>query len=323
MAVTIKGTGSFLPEKVLTNFDLEKMVDTSDAWIRERTGMSERHIAENDTVASMSTEAAKKALEDAEKDASDVDLIIVATCTGEVMVPCTACKVQAEIGADNAVAFDINSACSGFLFALQTAAAYISSGMHRNALIIGAEMLSSIINWEDRSTCVLFGDGAGAAFVEKCEEGRGILSMAHGSNGAKGGVLYFRKKEADPAKEDEYEGKDAFVHMNGAEVYKFAVRQVPDCIEKVLSDAGLKASDVDHFVLHQANIRIIEAISKRLGVGMDHFPVNIEKTGNTSSASIPLLLDELNKSGKLKDGDTMVLSGFGGGLTYGACVLKW
>ncbi len=324
MAITIKGTGSCLPKKVLTNFDLEKMVDTSDAWIRERTGMSERHIAENETVASLATEAAKKALEDAGRSASDVDLIIVATCTGEVMVPCTACKVQADIGADNAVAFDINSACSGFLFALQTASAYIASGMHKNALVIGSEVLSSIINWEDRSTCVLFGDGAGAVFVEDCaEEGRGILSMVQGSSGSKGGVLYFRKKEADPDKEDEYEGKDAFVHMNGAEVYKFAVRQVPECIEKALSDAGITASDVDLFVLHQANIRIIEAISKRLGAGMEHFPVNIHKTGNTSSASIPLLLDELNKEGKIKDGDTMVLSGFGGGLTYGACVLKW
>ena len=239
-----------------------------------------------------------------------------------MLLPCSACQVQSELGAKNAVAFDLNAACAGFLFALQTAHAYITSGVYRNALVIGAELLSKIIDWTDRGTCVLFGDGGGAVFVERSDDDtQGILSQVQGSDGVRGPVLSCRARRAERA--DLFEGEDAFVHMNGGEVYKFAVRQVPDCIEKALAKAELKAEDIDLYVLHQANIRIIEAIAKRLKVGMEHFPVNLDRVGNTSSAAIPLLLDELNKSGKIQKGQRLVLSGFGAGLTYGACVLRW
>lgn len=322
MTIKISGTGSALPEKILTNTDLEQMVETSDAWITERTGIKERHVSNGNTVASLAAEACRRALADAGKTAEEVDLILLATCSPEMLLPCSACQVQSAIGAKNAVAFDLNAACAGFLFALQTAQAYIASGMYRNALIIGAEVLSKIVDWQDRGTCVLFGDGAGAVFVEPCEESsQGIISTVAGSNGSRGGVLYCRERVTNA--EDEFAEKDTYIHMNGGEVYKFAVRQVPDCIEKALVKADLKAEDIDLFVLHQANVRIIEAIAKRLKVGMEHFPVNADRVGNTSSAAIPLLLDELNKSGKIKPGMKLVLSGFGAGLTYGACVLRW
>ncbi len=322
MTIKISGTGSALPKKILTNADLEKMVETSDAWITERTGMKERHIAEEETVVSLAAEACRRALADAGKSAEEVDLIVMATCTPDMLLPCSACQVQSELGAKNAVAFDLNAACAGFLFALQTAHAYITSGVYRNALVIGAELLSKIIDWTDRGTCVLFGDGGGAVFVERSDDDtQGILSQVQGSDGVRGPVLSCRARHAERA--DLFEGEDAFVHMNGGEVYKFAVRQVPDCIEKALAKAELKAEDIDLYVLHQANIRIIEAIAKRLKVGMEHFPVNLDRVGNTSSAAIPLLLDELNKSGKIQKGQRLVLSGFGAGLTYGACVLRW
>ena len=322
MTIKISGTGSALPEKILTNKDLEQMVETSDEWITERTGIKERHISENDTVASLAAEACRRALADAGKTAEEVDLILLATCSPEMLLPCSACQVQSAIGAKNAVAFDLNAACAGFLFALQTAHAYIVSGMYRNALIVGAEVLSKIVDWEDRGTCVLFGDGAGAVYVEASEDdATGILSMTAGSDGSRGGVLYCRERKIAAA--DAFEGDDCFIRMNGGEVYKFAVRQVPDTIEKALEKEGLSVADIDLFVLHQANVRIIEAIAKRLKADMSHFPVNADRVGNTSSAAIPLLLDELNKSGKIQKGQRLVLSGFGAGLTYGACVLRW
>ncbi len=332
MTIRISGTGSALPERILTNHDLEQMVETSDEWIRERTGIRERHIADGDTVASLAADACSKALADAGKQAEDVDLIIAATCSNEMLLPCAGCRIQSRIGAHRATAFDLNAACAGFLFALQTAQAYIASGIYRNALIVGAEVLSGIVDWSDRSTCVLFGDGAGAVFVEECnEEGRGILSLCQGSDGSRGNVLYCRERPVAAGKSaggttgepDPFESTDTFVHMNGAEVYKFAVRQVPECIDEVLETAGLSAGEIDHFVLHQANLRIIEAIAKRLGVAPERFPVNLDRVGNTSSAAIPILLDELNKCGKIKPGDRLVLSGFGAGLTYGACALRW
>ena len=348
MTIMISGTGSALPEKILTNKDLEQMVETSDAWISERTGIKERHIAKGsfaygrsheapqsrrglpqaelegrgESVASLSAEACRRALADAGRTAEEVDLILLATCSPEMLLPCSACQVQSAIGAKNAVAFDINAACSGFLFALQTAHAYIVSGMYRNALIIGAEVLSKIVDWEDRGTCVLFGDGAGAVFVEASEDDHtGILSMTAGSDGSRGGVLYCRERSVDYA--DIFEDQGIHICMNGGEVYKFAVRQVPDCIEKALAKIDLAPGDIDQFVLHQANLRIIEAIAKRMHVGMEHFPYNVDRVGNTSSAAIPLLLDELNKSGRIQKGQLLVLSGFGAGLTYGACVVRW
>jgi 3-oxoacyl-[acyl-carrier-protein] synthase-3 len=267
----------------------------------------------------------------AKVDASEVDLIIVATCSPEMLLPCCACQVQDIIGATKATAFDINAACSGFLFALNTAYAYIQMGMYKNALVVGSEVLSKLVDWSDRSTCVLFGDGAGAAFVEAVdgdivrENGRhvGIESMVQGADGTKGMVLSCGERQVS---NPYYEDKDEFspyVYMNGQEVYKFATRQVPACINDALCKANLKADDVDLYVLHQANVRIIESVAKRLKQDISKFPMNLERVGNMSSATIPVLLDELNRGGKINEGDRLVLSGFGAGLTYGASVIVW
>ena len=330
MTIKIIGTGSALPEKTVTNFDLAEIVDTSDEWIRERTGIVERRISTGDTVASLSAEACTKALEMAGKSAEDVDLIIVATCSPEMFLPCCACQVQGIIGAKNAVAFDLNAACSGFVFALNTAQAYIEMGLYRNALVVGSEVLSKIIDWKDRSTCVLFGDGAGVAYIERCdddglcENGRksGIESIVQGADGAKGSVLACgaRKLENPYAEGEEI---SPYVSMDGQEVYKFATRKVPECIKAALDKADKTLDDVDLFILHQANIRIIESVSKRLKADISKFPVNLSRISNVSSATIPILLDELNRDGKLHRGDRLVLSGFGAGLTYGATVLVW
>lgn len=327
MMINITGTGRALPENIVTNFDMAKIVETSDEWIRERTGIAERRISTGDTVASLSAKACEQALEMAGKQAEDVDLIIVATCSPEMLLPCAACQVQGMIGAKNAVAFDLNAACSGFLFGLSTVYGYLQTGLYRNALVVGAEVLSKIIDWTDRSTCVLFGDGAGAAFVEAVEENgenAGIISISQGSDGARGMVLSCQERKlSNPYIKDAIGEENNFVHMDGQEVYKFAVKQVPVCIQDALSKAGLTVEDIDHFVLHQANVRILEAVAKRLKADITKFPMNLNRVGNMSSATIPVLLDELNREGKLKKGDKIVLSGFGAGLTYGACVMIW
>lgn len=327
MMINITGTGSALPEKIVTNFDMAKLVETSDEWIRERTGIAERRISTGDTVASLSATACGLALEMAGKKAEDVDLIIVATCSPEMLLPCAACQVQGIIGAKNAVAFDLNAACSGFLFGLSTVYAYLQTGLYRNALVVGAEVLSKIIDWTDRSTCVLFGDGAGAAFVEvreETEEKAGIISVSQGSDGARGMVLRCQERKlVNPYIKEAMGEESNYVYMDGQEVYKFAVKQVPACIQDALSRAGLTVDDIDHFVLHQANVRILEAVAKRLKTDIAKFPMNLSHVGNMSSATIPVLLDELNRDGRLKKGDKIVLSGFGAGLTYGACVMIW
>lgn len=331
MTIKITGTGSALPEKTVTNFDLAKLVDTSDDWIRERTGISERRIATNDTVSSLASKACTNALEMAGRNAEDVELIIVATCSPEFLLPCCACQVQSDIGADKAVAFDLNAACSGFLFALNTAYAYMQAGLYKNALIVGSEVLSKLIDWTDRSICVLFGDGAGAAFVEAsgideiCENGRkaGIESIIMGSDGTKGMTLSCMERGLANPYVVKNEEVNPYVHMDGQEVYKFATRQVPACISEALEKSGSTTDDIDLFVLHQANIRIIESVAKRLKADISKFPVNLNRVGNMSSATIPVLLDELNRGGKIKKGDRLVLSGFGAGLTYGASVLVW
>ncbi len=323
IAVKVTGTGSSLPEKIVSNFDIEKLVDTSDEWIQERTGIAKRHISTGETVASLASDAAKKALEMAGKSAEEVDLIIVATCSPEMLLPCCACQVQSALGAKNAVAFDVNAACSGFVFGLSVANAYIRTGLYKNALIIGAEVLSKIVDWTDRSTCVLFGDGAGAAFVEGVSSDvPGIISISQGSDGAKGMVLACHDRDIVNPYTDEVR-KTGYVTMDGQEVYKFAVRQVAVCIEDALKKADLTVDNVDHFVLHQANIRIIEGVAKRLKADYNKFPSNLKNVGNMSSATIPVLLDELNRAGAFKRGDKVVLSGFGAGLTYGACVMIW
>lgn len=321
MSIRIMGTGSALPAKVVTNEEIARRVETSDEWIRERTGIGGRHVSTGETVASLAARACEAALESAGRGAGEVELLLVATCSPEYVAPCEACQVQKEIGAGNAVAFDVNAACSGFLFALHTAWAYVESGICGNALVVGSEVLSKVVDWEDRGTCILFGDGAGAVFVEKCANG-GILGFVQHSDGSRGDVLtgVGRCIESPFFHQDP---ENLYLRMDGREIFSFAVRQIPKTIGEALGKAGLAAGEIDLFLLHQANCRIIEGIAKRLGVGLSRFPMNLERVGNTSSASIPLLLDELNREGKLLPGMRLALSGFGAGLTCGACVLEW
>ena len=322
--VRIIGTGSALPDRKVTNDDLAQLVETSDEWIRERTGIGERRISEGDGVAQLASRACERALEMAGRKPQEVDLIIVATCSAEYLLPNCACQVQSELGASAAVAFDLNAACSGFLFALHTAYAYIHSGIYKNALIAGAEVLSKMVDWTDRSTCVLFGDGAGAAYVEACEEeNKGLISFTQGADGTKGMVLSCHDRRVVNPYVTPDSPLDAYIRMDGQEVYRFATRQVPACIQTALNQIQWTADDIDMYILHQANIRIIEAVAKRLKVDIDKFAVNVDRVGNMSSATVPVLLDELNRSGRLTPGMRIAMSGFGAGLTYGACVLIW
>lgn len=303
----ISGTGSYVPSRYLDNHDLSQIVDTSDEWIRERTGIIRRHIVEADTTVSMAAQAAEKALESAKMLPEEIDLLIVSTISSNVILPCTACEVQKQIHAVHATCFDLNAACTGFLFAYNTAQVYIASGMYKNVLVIGAESLSSLVDWKDRSTCILFGDGAGAV-VLRAEEGESYHMVTH-SDGSKGEAL-----TCDTG---------SFMKMDGQEVFKFAVRQVPACIAEVMEHNHLMVEDIDYFILHQANRRIVEAVAKRMKVELTKFPMNLQEYGNTSSASIPLLLDEMNREGRLKKGQKLVLAGFGAGLSWGASLLEW
>lgn len=321
MKTRIIGTGSCLPKAVVTNDDLSKYMDTSDEWISSRTGIKKRHLAVEETTASMSIEAAKHAMENAGVTAAEIDLIILGTVSGDFVTPACACEVQAAIGADRAVAFDINAACSGFMFALNIANAYIQAGLYRTALILGAETLSKIVDWEDRSTCVLFGDGAGAAVV-RADENYGLLSFDQGSDGTKGDVLACPGRANNNPLIKNYQ-KLSYVHMDGQEVYKFAVTTVPASLQKTIEAAGLTAAEIDYFALHQANIRIIQSVSKRLHVNEDKFPISLDHCGNISAASVPILLDEMNRNGLLKPGMKVALSGFGGGLTWASAVVEW
>lgn len=320
MTTRIIGTGSCLPETIVTNDDLAKIMDTSDEWIVSRTGIHERRLANAETTAQMSAKAGAVALEQAGVKPEEIDLILVGTITGDHVTPSTACEVQAALGAVNAVAFDLNAACSGFMFALHTAHAYILAGLAETVLVIGAETLSKIMDWTDRSTCVLFGDGAGAAVVKK--DDTGLIAFDQGSDGAKGMVLScVNRTNNNPLTVTPKELQ--YVHMDGQEVYKFAVTTVPESINKVLNQAGINAEDIDYFVLHQANIRIIQSVAKRLKVPVDKFPISLDHCGNISAASVPILLDEMNQKGMLKKGMKIVMSGFGGGLTWGTALLEW
>ncbi len=321
MKTRIIGTGSCLPETVVTNDDLSKIMDTSDEWISSRTGIRERHLAKEETTAGMSAEAAKKAMQNAGVTADEIDLIIVGTVSADHVTPSCACEVQAQIGAKNAAAFDINAACSGFIFSLNIVNAYLQTGIYKTALIIGAETLSKMIDWNDRSTCVLFGDGAGAAVV-RADEAAGLLSFDQGSDGSRGMVLAGRNRtNNNPLVETSKELQ--YVRMNGQEVYKFAVTAVPESIHKVLEEAKMTPDDIDYFVLHQANIRIIQSVAKRLKVPEEKFPISLDHCGNISAASVPILLDEMNQKGMLQPGMKIVLSGFGGGLTWASAVIVW
>lgn len=320
MTIRILGTGSYLPENVVTNDDLAKIMDTSDEWISSRTGIRQRHLVKDETTAGMSAKAAERALEEAGMTAEEIDLLIVGTLSPDHVTPSCACEVQSMIGAVNAVAFDINAACSGFMYAMNTAYAYIHSGIYKNALIIGAETLSKIMDWNDRSTCVLFGDGAGAAVVKGDETG--LLKFTQGADGSKGMVLACKSRLNNNPLVQNPTDLD-YVYMDGQEVYKFAVSTVPAAIKQVMDEAGLVESDIKYFLLHQANIRIIQSVAKRLKSDLDKFPLTLDRCGNISAASVPILLDEVNKKGMLKRGDKIVLAGFGAGLTWSAAVMEW
>ena len=307
MVGRICGTGAYAPPVFASNEHLENVVDTSDTWIRERTGIARRHIAVEDTAVTMAVKAARQALANGKIDPEAVELILVSTISPERVLPCTACEVQKQLGAVQAVCFDLNAACAGFLYAYNTAQAYIRSGMYKTVLVIGTEQLSKLVDWTDRNTCILFGDGAGAVVLTGEENGR--YNMTAHSDGRKGEALTCRT--------------DGKIKMDGREVFRFAVKSVPECIRELLEREQLLAEDIDYFVLHQANRRIVEAVAKRLNVPLERFPMNLEEYGNTSSASIPILLHEMKQKGILKPGMKLVFAGFGAGLSWGASLTEW
>ena len=322
MRAKIIGTGSCLPDKIVTNDSLSAIVDTSDEWIQSRTGIQERHLvsSETETTLSMAVTAGQAALENAGISPTQLDLILVATVSSDFLTPSTACMVQKALGASNAAAFDINAACSGFLFALNTVDAYFQAGIYQTALIIGVETLSKLIDWSDRSTCVLFGDGAGAVVAKSSEEG--MIACLQGSDGSGGDILICKSRTNNNPYI--HTGTDLdYLYMDGQEVFKFAVKKEPECIHALLQQAGMQPPDVDYYLLHQANYRIISSIARKLKLPLEKFPSNVDHCGNTSAASIPILLDEVHKEGKLSPGDLLLLSGFGAGLTWGASLLKW
>lgn len=323
--IGIIGTGSFLPEKVMKNCDLEKIVDTSDEWITARTGIKERRILEEGKATSdMAIEASKKALGDANLDPSDIDLVIVATMTGDMITPSTACVVQDKLGCINAAAFDISAACSGFIYGLSVAYGLIKSNVYKNVLLIGSEAMSRILDWEDRGTCILFGDGAGAAVISEVPEGRGILEMELGSDGSgKDSLLIPSGGSRSPVNQKTLDDREQYLRMEGSEVFKFAVRKIDQTCKNLLKKSGLEADDIDLFIPHQANTRIIDSAVKKLKIPREKTFVNLDKYGNMSAASIPVALDEALKQGKISDGDNILLVGFGGGLTWGSSILKW
>ena len=317
MGINILGTGSYLPEKILTNDELSTMVETNDEWITQRVGIKERRVSVTETAADMTVNAAKEALAKAGLSGNDIDLIVCATISSETLCPTVAGMVGAAIGAQ-CPAFDVSSACSGFLFALDTAAAFIDRGGIRNALVIGAERLSKLVDWSDRSTCVIFGDGAGAAVVTKGDNYLAHLLFTNGGNEvieipSFGGSSPFYKNEP----------KHPYIFMDGQETFKFAVKKIVDDIKAVLDMAGLTIDDIAYIVPHQANVRIIDYAAKRLKISPDKIFVNIEKVGNTSAASVPIALAQLASSGKLNKGDKIILCAFGGGLSSAACIIEW
>lgn len=324
-AVEIAGTGRYLPERVMTNADLEQIVDTTDEWIYSRTGMKERRIARDDEATSdMASAAARPALEQAGLAPEDLELIVVATITPDQPWPNTACFVQHHIGAAKAACIGLEAACSGFLYALETARNFIAAGSVNNALVIGAEKMSSILDWEDRTTCVLFGDGAGAAVLRPASGGRGILSTVMGSDGSLSHLLGVPGGGSRiPVTEEMVRQRLHFLKMEGREVYKHAVNNMVNSANRALEKAGLTSDGVQWVIPHQANLRIIRAVSQRLGIGMDRFIVNVESYGNTSGASIPIALDEAARDRRIRPGDIVLLVVFGGGFTWGSMIMVW
>ncbi|NLL48923.1 MAG: ketoacyl-ACP synthase III [Firmicutes bacterium] len=324
-SIGILGTGSAVPERVLTNADLEAMVDTSDEWIVSRTGIRERRIADEGVGAShLAYRAALKALARAGTKAEELDLIICATVTPDMAFPATACLVQELLGVKNIPAFDLSAGCSGFGYALTVAESMLKSGTYQKALVVGVDILSRITDYEDRSTSVLFGDGAGAAILGEVPPGFGFLATEIGADGASGGVLSLPAGGSlQPASLESVQGRQHYIKMQGSDVFKFAVRIIEEAANRVVAEAGLNMDDITWLVPHQANIRIIRSSANRLGVPEERFFVNVDRYGNTSAASIGLALDELAERGDLKSGDSVVLVGFGAGLTWSALVLKW
>jgi len=324
-SVGIIGTGSYLPSKVVTNQDLEKIVETSSEWIADRTGIKERRIAEPGIATSdLAALAAEKALIDAGITADEIDLIIVATCTPDMSLPSTACLVQDKIKASKAAAFDLSAACSGFAYGLVVGSQCIKTGLYKKVLVVGAETLSTILDWTDRNTCVLFGDGAGAAVLGEVPAGYGILGIDLGAEGSGADFLKVPGGGSRlPATNETVNQRQHFVSMNGSEVFKFAVKVMGESAARALDHSGLCNTDIDCLIPHQANIRIINSAAKRLKVPMEKVMVNVDKYGNTSAATIPIALDEAIKCNKIRHDDIVVLVGFGAGLTWASCVIKW
>jgi len=322
----ITGTGSSTPEKILTNAELEKMVDTTDEWITTRTGIKERRIADKETAASdLCLEATKKAMAEAKIKPEELDLIMIGTVTPDYLLPSTACILQDRLGAKNAAVMDIVAACSGFIYGLSVAQSFIYSGKYKTILVIGVEILSKITNWNDRNTCVLFGDGAGAAIVQRANENnKGILATYLCGDGSLANLLHIPVGGTrTPLTKENIDKGDHFIKMEGSEVFKSAVRSMGDAATRALKEANISAEQVDLLIPHQANIRIIEATAKRLKLPMEKVFVNIDKYGNTSAASIPIALDEARKSGRIKPGDITLLVAFGAGFTWGSAVIRW
>lgn len=321
----IIGTGSALPDRVLTNFDLEKMVDTSDEWITERTGIKERRIADEKTATSdLGIVASQRAIEDARIDPKEIEIILVGTASPDMLFPSTGCVLQSKLGLGNIPALDVSAACSGFLYGLEVARGLLESGIYNTLLLVGAETLSKLVDWTDRSTCVLLADGAGACVIKSENGERGVLSTFAGADGSLGELLYLPAGGSrNPASAETVEKRMHYIKMKGNEVFRYAVRAMVSAGRIALERAGLTSKDVDLFIPHQANLRIIKAAAERLHVPEDKVYTNIHRVGNTSAASIAMCIDEANKKGRLKKGDIMLLDCFGGGLTWASAVVRW
>ena len=325
LSASIIGTGSYVPEKVLSNADLERLVETNDEWIVSRTGIRERRIAATEqTTSDLAAEAAKAALLNAGVSPEELDMIIVATVTPDMFFPSTACFVQTKIGAKNAVCFDVSAACSGFLFALETARQFIASGARKTILVIGAEKLSTIVDWSDRNTCVLFGDGAGAAILRHKPGARGMIHTHMGSDGRQSEILYIPGGACrTPVTAENAALRLNTIKMNGKETYKQAVTAMMDAGNRVLEAGGVRAEELACIIPHQANARIIEAIADRMRLPLDRFLINLDRFGNTSAAAVAIALDEANRTGRMKKGDYILLVVFGGGLTWAGSLIEW
>lgn len=326
-SVIVKGTGSYTPPKALTNNDLSKTVDTSDEWIFSRTGIRERRIAgEDETSSSMGAQAGLRAIQDAGIQAEDIDVILVGTMSPDMIFPSTACLVQDKLGIKQAMCFDVVAACSGFLYIMEVASGLLSTGRYRNALVVGAEKLSSILDWEDRTTCVLFGDGAGAAVLTLAEEGQssGIIDFKLGADGSKAELLHQPAGGcALPPSAATLENRQHFLKMRGQEIFKNAVRVMGQAAVEILEQNGIEPDQLKCVIPHQANMRIIESLSTRLHIPIERFFLNLDKYGNTSAASIPIALDEAVRAGRVERGDVILLVAFGAGLTWGSTLLRW